>query len=110
MAYRFGEILLAQVPFSDGSGVKKRPVLVLHDLGDADLLVVPVTSRPPRGVEDLELEDWATAGLRLPSTARLSKLTTLAKDAVIRSMGSLGVSDESNARAVLNRFFAAVLQ
>ena len=39
MAYRFGDVLLAHVPFSDGSGVE-RPVLVVHDLGDADRVVL----------------------------------------------------------------------
>ena len=110
MAYRFGDVLLARVPFSDGSGVKKRPVLVVHDLGDADLLVVPVTSHPPRATEDLVLGDWAAAGLRLPSTVRLGKLATLAKDAVVRSLGRLNAGDEASARVILERFFAAMLQ
>jgi hypothetical protein len=110
VAYCLGEVLLARVPFPDGSGVKKRPVLVVHDPGDADVLVVPVTSHPPRTAEDLALNDWAGAGLRLPSTARLSKLATLGKATIFRPMGRLISSDERNARAILERFFATVLR
>jgi hypothetical protein len=43
-AFAFGDLLLALLIFSDGRGSKKRPVLVVYDFGDADLLVVPVTS------------------------------------------------------------------
>ena len=41
-----GEVLLAWLVFSDGQGGKRRPVLVVHDFGDDDLLVVPITARP----------------------------------------------------------------
>ena len=44
--FAFGDLLLALLIFSDGQGSKKRPVLVVYDFGDADLLVVPVTSHP----------------------------------------------------------------
>jgi len=110
VAYQFGEVLLATVPFSDGSGLKKRPILVVHDLGDADLLVVPVTSHPPRSAEDVVVNDWSGAGLRLPSTARMAKLATLAKTSVARPMGRLAPGDEHNLRGVLSRFFATVLR
>ena len=39
-----GNVLLVPVMFSNGSGEKKRPVVVVYDSGDADLLVAPVTS------------------------------------------------------------------
>src|ERR1035437_6438858 len=52
--------------FSDGQGAKRRPVLVVHDFGDDDLLVVPITSQRACVVTDLILLDWKSAGLKLP--------------------------------------------
>ena len=43
--YSQGEVLLAWLVFSDGQGTKRRPVLLVRDFGDADLLIVPITSQ-----------------------------------------------------------------
>jgi mRNA interferase MazF len=110
VAYRFGDVLLATLTFSDGSAAKKRPVLVIYDSSDADLLIVPITSHPPRSHEDVMLNDWAAAALRLPSTVRPSKLTTLDKSVVVRAMGKLSDGDARQAREVLSRFFDVVLR
>jgi len=80
------------------------------DPGDVDLLIVPVTNHAPRAPEDVALRGWKDAGLRLPSTARMAKLTTLSKATVIRSMGQLTGDDTRTAHEVLSRFFAAVLR
>ncbi|HWM23725.1 MAG TPA: type II toxin-antitoxin system PemK/MazF family toxin [Chthoniobacterales bacterium] len=108
MAFRFGDVLLVPIVFSEGSGAKKRPVLTVHDAGDLDLLVVPVPSHPSRGGEDVTLMDWRVAGLRLPSTARMSKLATVAKSTVIRTLGQLTESDARQAREALRRFFQEI--
>jgi mRNA-degrading endonuclease toxin of MazEF toxin-antitoxin module len=108
VAFRFGDVLLVPIIFSDGTGAKKRPVLIVHDTEDIDLLVVPVTSHQPRGAEDVTLHDWRAAGLRLPSTARMSKLATIAKSTVIRKLGQLTDRDAQHAREALRRFFKAI--
>jgi len=56
--YSQGDVLLAFLVFSGGQGTKRRPVLVVHDFGDADLLVIPVTSHPARVPTDVVLLDW----------------------------------------------------
>ena len=88
-AYSQGEILLAWLVFSGGQGAKRRPVLVVHDFGDGDLLVVPVTSHPARTERDVILRDWRAAGLKLPSTVRVEKLATIQKSCVARRLGRL---------------------
>lgn len=108
MAYRFGDVLLVPIVFSEGSQAKRRPVLVVRDTGDIDLLVVPITSHPPRGAEDVTLHEWRAAGLRLPSTARMSKLATVAKATVIRKLGQLADRDARQTREALRRFFEAI--
>jgi hypothetical protein len=110
VALRFGDVLLASLAFSDASGVKKRPVMVVHDLGDDDLLVIPVTSHPPHAAEDIVLPAWAAAGLRLPSTARTAKLATLARSAVVRPLGRLTAEDKCRVRDGLKRFLSEFLQ
>ena len=105
MAYQFGDVLLVPITFSDASAQKKRPVLVVHDTGDADLLVVPITSHPPRSFEEVPLPNWRAAGLRLPSSARMSKLATVAKSSVIRTLGALTDRDAQSARESLRQFF-----
>ena len=109
MAFRFGDVLLAALVFSDTSGAKKRPVMVVHDAGDADLLVVPVTSHPPRTAENVSVAAWGAAGLRLASTVRTAKLTTLAKSTVARQLGRLAEEDEQRVRDTLRRLLAALL-
>jgi mRNA interferase MazF len=105
VAYRFGDVLLVPISFSDATGGKKRPVLVVHDIDDVDLLVVPITSHPARGIQDVPLNDWQAAGLRLPSWARMSKLATVAKSTVIRKLGQLREHDAQRTREGLRGFF-----
>ena len=89
MAFHFGEVLLVPIVFSAGSGTKQRPVLVIHDAADADLLVVPITSHAP---------------LRLPSTARMAKLATVSKATIIRRLGQLTERGLAQAKGVLQQF------
>jgi len=87
--YSQGEVLLAWLVFSDGQGSKRRPVLVVRDFGDADLLVVPITSHPARTATDVVVHNWKEAGLKLPSTVRAEKLATIEKSRVERRLGKL---------------------
>jgi mRNA interferase MazF len=107
--YSPGEILLAAMVFSTQTGTKNRPVLVVHDTGDDDLIVAPVTSHAGRSVQDVFLNDWQQAGLRLPSVARLDKLATIEKGTVIRPLGKVTGTNRSQLKAVLQQWFHAVL-
>jgi mRNA interferase MazF len=66
-----GEIWLVEIPFTDGSASKIRPVLILW-LDSADVVVAAVTSASPRSPTDVILADWQPAGLRVASTVRLA--------------------------------------
>jgi len=104
-----GEVLLAWLVFSDGQGTKRRPVLVVDDFGDDDLLVVPITSQPARLSADLVLSNWQSAGLKLPSTVRLEKLATIEKSCVARKLGVLPSMDLARVRRTLAELFQRVL-
>ncbi len=107
--YAQGDVLLALLVFSGGQGVKRRPVLVVQDFGDADLLVVPVTSHYARVDTDLTLSDWKGAGLKLPSTARTEKLGTIEKSCVARKLGALLPADRARVRETLANVFQRIL-
>ena len=76
MTVRPGEFWVAEIPFTDQSASKKRPVLILW-LDAADAAAVVVTSAPPRTATDAPLVDWRSAGLRVASTVRLARLDCL---------------------------------
>jgi mRNA interferase MazF len=80
----------------------------MHDSGDADLLVVPVTSHPARTTTDVILSDWQGAGLRLPSTVRVEKLATIAKTCVVQKLGTLAAADHENIKKVLASVFKKI--
>lgn len=107
-SFNQGDVLLAFLVFSDGQGSKRRPVLVLHDFGDADLLVVPITSHPVRSESDVMLVQWEDAGLKLPSTVRTEKLSTIAKSCIARTLGTLPTADLARVRQTLESVFQKV--
>jgi mRNA-degrading endonuclease toxin of MazEF toxin-antitoxin module len=94
-----GEIWLADIPFTDGSASKIRPVLVLW-LDAADCVVAAVTSSLPRTSSDVSIDDWQVAGLRISSTARLSRLDCLEQILLIKKLGKISSSDAQRIKQV----------
>ena len=92
MTIRPGDLWLASVPYTDGSGAKIRPVLILW-LDGQDAIVATVTSAAPRTSTDILLNDWQAGGLRLPSTLRLSRLMCLHQALLHTSMGHISNKD-----------------
>jgi len=109
LTHHHGEVLLAWLVFSDGQGAKRRPVLVIHDFGDDDLLVVPITSQPARVAADVVVSDWQSAGLKLPSVVRVEKLATIAKSCVARKLGALPTGELARVRETLTTVFKQIL-
>ena len=92
MTPQAGEFWVADIPFTDLSDTKKRPVLVLW-LDGADAVVAVVTSAAPRTPSDVPLTDWQAAGLRLPSTVRLSRLDCLEQSLLLHRLGPISAAD-----------------
>src|SRR5207249_2987452 len=82
---RRGDFCRAPIPFTDGTGEKIRPVLVLAPQG-LNLLVVPLTTHPPRDQFDVPLLPSAS-GLRKQGTARCSQLLLISQTVVIELLG-----------------------
>ncbi len=96
---RRGQIVV--VPFSDLTGAKLRPAVVVSPEPFhrklRDVIVCPVTSQPRHfekpGPGDRPLAKWKAAGLRHPSTARVSKIVTVEKSLIRRPLGKLASED-----------------
>lgn len=87
-----GEFWLANIPFTNGLASKVRPILVLW-LDSSDLVVAAVTSAQPRSAADVAVLDWISAGLRVPSTVRLSRLDCLEQSLLHRKLGVVSAAD-----------------
>ena len=109
MSHSQGEILLVSLVFSSQAGSKRRPVVVVYDSGDADLLVAPITSHVARTSFDVTVTQWERAGLRLPSIVRVDKLATIEKATMVRQLGRLTPSDWGGVSTALRGFLEKVL-
>jgi mRNA interferase MazF len=105
--YERGEVVVVRVPFTGGAGAKRRPALVISVAPFhrrlPDLIVCPISSQPRfyqrPGAGDCPLRSWKAAGLRHPSTARVSNIVAVEKKLIARTPGVLPRDDVS---AVLN--------
>ena len=109
MSYAQRDTLLVSMAFSNGTGAKKRPVMVVYESGDDDLLVAPVTSHTARTDYDVRLNEWQKSGLLLPSIVRLEKLATVDKSTVLRKLGQVSRSDWQKLQPKLKTLFATIL-
>ncbi len=99
--YKPGQVVIVNVPFSNHSGVKPRPALVVSvevfDRGLLDILDCPVSSQPRYyrnpGEGDIPLGHWQKPGLHYPSTVRISKLLSIDKQVIKGVLGSLSRQD-----------------
>jgi mRNA interferase MazF len=107
--YQRGDVVLVTLTYSNQMGAKRRPVVVLRDAGDADVLVAPVTSQASRVVDDVSLVDWRQEGLKLPSVVRAEKLATVEKSAIIRLLGKLTDRDRTAVEAQLAAGFQEIV-
>ncbi|AFZ60148.1 PemK-like protein [Anabaena cylindrica FACHB-243] len=98
-----GEFWVADIPFTNGISSKKRPILILWLDGD-DVIAAVVTSAQPRTQTDVVLNDWKIAGLRIPSTVRLSRLDCLEKSLLIAKIGLIFGSDADQLKTIWDAY------
>ena len=91
--YEVGDIVLVDFPESDSEARKRRPALVVLEIGDADVVLAPITTRERSGPGDVRLLEWQEAGLLRQSRVRLAKLASLDKQMVARRLGRLPFTD-----------------
>ncbi|MDP2823192.1 MAG: type II toxin-antitoxin system PemK/MazF family toxin [Sulfuritalea sp.] len=98
MAHSFGDVVLVPFPFTDQSGAKKRPAVIVsssgYNAGRRDLVIMAITSqvRTPLGFGEALIADWQAAGLIKPSVLK-PVVTTIEQGLVVRTLGALSAAD-----------------
>ncbi len=107
MKLQASEVVLIRMQFHQKQGSKIRPALVLLDTRDEDFVAAPITSQPQASGFDLVMADWQSAGLNVPSIARIHKLTVLAKGDIVRRLGVCSSVDGATLSKLLCRVFCS---
>jgi mRNA interferase MazF len=108
--YEFGEIVLVPFPFTDQSGSKRRPAVIVssaaYNRERIDLVIMAVTSqiRPSGGFGEVFVAGWQAAGLLKPSAIK-PVLTTIERGLVMRRLGQLIEQDRNALRQALLTIF-----
>ena len=96
-AYNRGDVVLVGFVFSEESGRKHRPAIVIsspaYHRARQEVIVAAITSnvgRRPSG--DHPIADWKTAGLLFPSVAT-GILRTIKRALIVRKLGSMAKPD-----------------
>ena len=86
-----GDIVIVPFPFTDLSGNKKRPALVLADLPGEDIIVCQITSKHRSDTYALPLEknDFSIGVLPVDSFIRPNKIFTADKNLILYTAGHL---------------------
>ena len=92
-----GDVVIIPFPFSDLTGSKKRPALVLADLAGNDIILCQITSQKsndPNAVM-VTTTDFPTGGLQITSCIRPARIFTADKNIIMRKTGSVSPSISS---------------
>jgi mRNA-degrading endonuclease toxin of MazEF toxin-antitoxin module len=88
--FPFGSIVLTRFPFTDLSGDKRRPALVVSRDNDRrpDLVVCFITSIQRTGPDMAPLAATTGTGPKVPSVVRFDKLVTLDRSVIAGRLGA----------------------
>lgn len=86
-----GDIVLSYMPFTDLSGGKNRPNVVIATVSDVDMILCPITTQTPRNDYAIEVEaaDFYGRPPKKPSYIRPEILFTSDLSLVDRKIGRL---------------------
>ena len=86
-----GDIVVIPFPFSDLTGAKKRPALVITNLKGEDLILCQITSKKVRNEYAITIteEDFEEGGLKQESNVRPNKIFTADRSIILYKAGKL---------------------
>ena len=101
-SYLKGDIVLVRFPFSDLSGAKVRPAIVVNSPHvSQDIFAIPLTSKTDSLLEgEFVLNEWKSAGLNVASAIKRG-LYTLHQELIVKSVGTISKSDTARVDASL---------
>lgn len=106
--FDFGDVVLVPFPFTDQSGTKKRPAVIVSSAGyntsRRDLVIMAITSqvRAPMGYGEAMVDDWRAAGLIKVSMLK-PVFSTVEQGLVVRVMGQLSAPDLQTLQRLLEK-------
>lgn len=95
-SFKRGDVILVPFPFSDLSGSKKRPALVLAVNNDWRELVCMMLTSSPKGIMEIPVSHLDSTGLPKPTVARIHRLFSIDQSIVLKKLGSLHPEDLKN--------------
>jgi mRNA interferase MazF len=101
--YDFGDVLLVPFPFTDQTGAKQRPAVVVNSARyqreRPDLILMPITSQNQSSTRfgDVPIADIGAAGLLMPGVIKPILFTMEAK-LIRKSLGRLADDDQRTLR------------
>ncbi len=107
--FKAGEILLIPFPYTDMSSKKVRPVFVVRDAVDEDILVAPISTNVNRGKNDYLIgnEDYGGTPLPVTSCLRYEKLVTLSSSLVLKKVATLKTAVTKKIQSKISDFILA---
>jgi len=92
--YLKNEVILVKYPFSDLSGSKVRPAIVVNaPHSSQDVVIVPLTSRTTALLGgEFVLAEWKKVGLNVESAVKRG-FYTVQQSLVVKSIGKLSAAD-----------------
>ena len=95
--YSKHEVVLVRYPFSNLSGSKVRPAVVVNAPHiSQDVFILPLTSKTsPLLAGEFVLADWSQAGLNVPSAVKRG-LYTLHQGLIVKAIGKLTDTDANS--------------
>ncbi len=106
-SYDFGDIVLVPFPFTDQTGAKKRPAVVVSasslNAQRPDIVIMAITSRTGAGPAEVPVTRWREAGLLSPSVCK-PVFATLERSLVVRRLGKLASEDLATLHNALRNF------
>jgi mRNA interferase MazF len=105
-SYSFGTVVLVPFPFTDQSGIKRRPAVVVssaaYQAQRRDLVIMAITSqiRPRPAFGEFTVAEWKKAGLIAPSAVK-PVITTIERKLVLMRLGQFLPVDLRSLQACL---------
>jgi mRNA interferase MazF len=86
-----GDITITHFPFTDLSGSKRRPALVLSELRGDDMILCQITSQPTEDIFALPIKpnDFVSGSLPKGSFIRPSRIFTAEKTIILHKTGKI---------------------
>ena len=102
-AYGFGDVVLVPFPFTDQSGAKKRPAVIVsgaaYNEARRDAVIMAVTSQLNSSgmFGEVIIQDWQAASLLKPSAIK-PVFATIEQTLILKRLGQLATRDQSALR------------